>query len=979
MYNPHDGFPIPTTGGSAVPLMRNVNPIELAMNHQPGPGLPYPADVRSSLQHQSPRCVPNHPTLTSSPVGGIQPRAQQFYAPNVHSNLHHQSSRHVPNHPTLTSSPVGDIQYRERQTYPSSCLQSYPQPILPLRTDEHHPNNPPRHTLQSLPTQHRPTSNASLHTSQLPSQQLNTPTLLSFLSPSPAGHPSNHSQLPSEPAAALQRVNQLPHLSRYDAHQHQPSSTGPNASQPSPTLSKHPAPKEATNKRSNHRAAPKPPQGPKAKPPAKATPASIVPLPNLQTKLKRAMDAEEKLARTKAVQAQKARARAAAKALKGAPADVPPGQALQPPARMNQASTLPALEVGLDFSGLDTRSPSPVEQSRLDGDHPAPNLNEQRGHDGRIREQPPNEDYMEDQDEHQGKHQDEQQYKGQGEGPDDDAHDPTFSSDEDGEDIRLANGNTRRHLRADLALELEAMAEDELRTRCCKYEHYTRLVAEDKADLDEATQAYHAAIFRIACKNRLQESPEDGESLEKGQRGKICGERWRQLTQEEKEAFEDPHYLAKLPNPYMELVLENGEVLPPCLPPGSSGGKPSKFDARRWCHKIAVDMVNLGNSHGVDRVVVVVHPTKTGQSLVTAGSRLGEAFLDILAKKDNPLDKFLEMVKGHRASCSIAGAEVPLPKRARQKKAAKNRMENCEFDMGGFDANRKPIRDQLGWALYKASNGSCTNGWPGKNTIQFLTNLKLSLRVDKNPLKIGPREFCKPISNMVIGEQERVLTALGKGWVHIVRHESVDPTEAIGHAGEDEEGTDVVETSFTVGPIPAGEALPNKTNQKKKASQKRAQASDKESTATFSSSSDSEEAPDDDRLLDNDFGMSAPGQSSRAGPSRDRTAAEDEEDVGGQYVSPQSPGSPPQGFPGVKKRLARAAKRDRAANRGTAARKAVNTRNEVETQNDGVGRSQNKGTQKGGGAQHGGGRGFNGPCRPKKIGKTVSSAPTDVA
>ncbi|KAI7948512.1 hypothetical protein MJO29_010177 [Puccinia striiformis f. sp. tritici] len=527
MYNPHDGFPIPTTGGSAVLLMQNVNPIELAMNHQPGPGLPYPADVRSSLQHQSPRCVPNHPTLTLSPVGGIQPRAQQLYAPNVHSNLHHQSSRHVPNHPTLTSSPVGDIQYRERQTYPSSRLQSYPQPIL-LCTDKHHPNNPPRHTLQSLPTQHRPTSNASLHTSQLPSQQFNTPTLLSFLSPSPAGHPSNHSQLPSKPAAALQRVKQLPHLSRYDAHQ--PSSTGPNASQPSPTLSKHPAPKEATNKRSNHRAAPKPPQGPKAKPPAKATPASIVPLPNLQTEPKRAMDAKEKLARKKAVQAQKARARAAAKALKGAPADGQPGQGVfavrvrflamhkliiqrafflqlcshRHQACMNQASTLPALEVGLDFSGLDTRPPLPVDQSRLDGDHPAPNLNEQRGHDSRICEQPPNEDYMEDQDKHQGEHQDEQQYEGQGEGPDDDGHDPTFSSDEDGKDIRLANGNTRRHLRADLALELEAMAEDELRTRCRKYEHYTRLVAEDKADLDEATQAYHAAILRIACKNRLK-------------------------------------------------------------------------------------------------------------------------------------------------------------------------------------------------------------------------------------------------------------------------------------------------------------------------------------------------------------------------------------------------------------------------------------------------------------------------------------------
>ncbi|POW16508.1 hypothetical protein PSTT_01351 [Puccinia striiformis] len=525
MYNPHDGFPIPTTGGSAVLLMQNVNPIELAMNHQPGPGLPYPADVRSSLQHQSPRCVPNHPTLTLSPVGGIQPRAQQLYAPNVHSNLHHQSSRHVPNHPTLTSSPVGDIQYRERQTYPSSRLQSYPQPIL-LCTDKHHPNNPPRHTLQSLPTQHRPTSNASLHTSQLPSQQFNTPTLLSFLSPSPAGHPSNHSQLPSEPAAALQRVKQLPHLSQYDAHQ--PSSTGPNASQPSPTLSKHPAPKEATNKRSNHRAAPKPPQGPKAKPPAKATPASIVPLPNLQTSPSARWTPKKSLPERKQFRPKRR--------------DKLCSHRHQ--ACLNQASTLPALEVGLDFSGLDTRPPLPVDQSRLDGDHPAPNLNEQRGHDGRICEQPPNEDYMEDQDKHQGEHQDEQQYEGQGEGPDDNGHDPTFSSDEDGKDIRLANGNTRGTSEPIWCL--------------------------NKADLDEATQAYHAAILRIACKNRLKMEVVDAylglenrargsnmysnfcrydlelrkafadKSLEKGQRGKICGKRWCQLTQEEKEAFEDP-------------------------------------------------------------------------------------------------------------------------------------------------------------------------------------------------------------------------------------------------------------------------------------------------------------------------------------------------------------------------------------------------------------------------------------------------------
>ncbi|POW14922.1 hypothetical protein PSTT_02546, partial [Puccinia striiformis] len=381
------------------------------MNHQPGPGLPYPADVRSSLQHQSPRCVPNHPTLTYHLLVESNPARSSFMRPTCIAIS--TTSRPVMSPITQPLRPpllvISNIASGRLTPPVAFSLTHSPSSF---RTDKHHPNNPPvTHCSRCLPSIDQPVM-------QLPSQQFNTPTLLSFLSPSPAGHPSNHSQLPSEPAAALQRVNQLPHLSRYDAHQHQPSSTGPNASQPSPTLSKHPAPKEATNKRSNHRAAPKPPQGPKAKPPAKATPASI---PSARWTPKKSSPERKQFRPKRRVRG------AAAKALKGAPADGQPGQALQPPARMNQASTLPALEVGLDFSGLDTRSPLPVEQSRLDGDHPAPNLNEQRGHDGQICEQPPNEDYMEDQDEHQGKHQDEQQYKGQGEGPDDGAHDPTFS------------------------------------------------------------------------------------------------------------------------------------------------------------------------------------------------------------------------------------------------------------------------------------------------------------------------------------------------------------------------------------------------------------------------------------------------------------------------------------------------------------------------------------------------------------------------
>ncbi|KAH9455404.1 hypothetical protein Pst134EA_022872 [Puccinia striiformis f. sp. tritici] len=579
------------------------------------------------------------------------------------------------------------------------------------------------------------------------------------------------------------------------------------------------------------------------------------------------------------------------------------------------------------------------------------------------------------------------------------------------------------------------MDEDELRIRARKYETYTRLVAKDKADLDEATQIYHANILRIACKNLLKMEVVDtylglknrargsnmysnfcrydirarracaDESLPMGQRWKNCSAIWRLLSREEKDAFDDPDHLSKLPNPYLELVLDTGEILPPCALPGTSGGKRSKFDAARWCRKIAVDMMNLGSSHGVEAMVVVVHPAKKkGRALVQAGSRLGEAFFDILAKRQNPLDEFLNFVKGHQSSCVIAGADVPVPKRARQQKAAKNRMENCKHAEGSWEKNRKPIREQLAFALYKASNGSCTTGWPGKDTVASLTDLRLSLRVDENPMGIGASEFCKPISNLRIGEQERILTALGEGWVHLVRHKTLDPTQPVGHVGEDAEGVDVANTTVTVGPIPAGEGVPKANKNSTQASgvkgkgkgksivdnnkntgggrkRKRTQASDEESTASSPLASDQEEEPDDDRFLDDDdFGMPAQAQSSGAGPSRTRAASEpsdsDEEEVCGPYVPPRSPGTPPRGFPrpprpAFKRTLTRAAKRRRAANLGA-------PRNELGAQKGGGTQKKGGGTQKkGGGTQKkGGGTQKKGGGTQKKVGGTQKEVGT---
>ncbi|POW19033.1 hypothetical protein PSHT_05187, partial [Puccinia striiformis] len=678
-------------------------------------------------------------------------------------SLQDQGPRHVPHHPTITSSPVGNTQFHEESSYHPTRPQTCQQPI-PC-SDQHH-CAPSQHSIESL----------------LPSPCA-----------SQGSHPLSvpHSQFPSAPA-----TNMHNHLSQ--------SVTAPKAAPNQPRLNSRTtskAPKPATKASKQKASQPTP---------------RIVPLPNLQVEIKRAMDANEKAARTKALRAQRPVKKGAATVSDGAPPREQADEALQPLAHPNQASTLPTLDADLDFSGFQTLPSSPVDH----GHNLAAHLNDPGGDDGRISEQQPHEEGIEDQDKVDDKGQDNQ------------THGESFLPHDEGKDIHLANGNTRWRLRADLVLGLEEIDKDELCIRARKYKTYTRLAAEDKVDLDEATQIYHANILQIACKNLLKMELVDtywglknrargsnmysnfcrydiqarrayaDESLPMGQQWKNCSAIWRLLSKEEKQAFNNPNHLSKLPNPYMELVLDTGEILLLCALPGTLGGKRSKFDAAQWCRKIAVDMINLGSLHGVKGVVVVVHQAKKkGRALVTAGSWLGEVFLDVLAKKQNPLNEFLNFVKGHQSLCIIAGADVPLLKRARQKKAAANHMEKCKHAEGSWQKNRKPIQDQLAFALCKSSI-SCF--------VRFFMVAKAKETLVYGRWGIGASKFCKPISNLRIGKQEQILTALGEGWVHLVRHETLDPTQPVGHVVEDQEGVDVANTTVMVGPIPAGKGVPKR-------------------------------------------------------------------------------------------------------------------------------------------------------------------------
>ncbi|KAI9615346.1 hypothetical protein KEM48_005635 [Puccinia striiformis f. sp. tritici PST-130] len=92
----------------------------------------------------------------------------------------------------------------------------------------------------------------------------------------------------------------------------------------------------------------------------------------------------------------------------------------------------------------------------------------------------------------------------------------------------------------------------------------------------------------------------------------------------------------------------------------------------------------------------------------------------------------------------------------------------------------------------------------GASTITTLKKLGLVLRVETNLLKVGPDEFCKPISNLQVGKTKQLLTALGEGKVELVR--AVGDLRESGE--EDDKGTAPV--SVKMGKIPPDQGVPKK-------------------------------------------------------------------------------------------------------------------------------------------------------------------------
>lgn len=100
--------------------------------------------------------------------------------------------------------------------------------------------------------------------------------------------------------------------------------------------------------------------------------------------------------------------------------------------------------------------------------------------------------------------------------------------------------------------------------------------------------------------------------------------------------------------------------------------------------KLHAQLKNLENLHGIEGYVVVVYPHLKGRAVISGGSSMGEAFLDMFEINPNPTGTFLDFVKGQLALGKVMGGEVSLPRQKRKQLGATAHLtlENCANDLG---------------------------------------------------------------------------------------------------------------------------------------------------------------------------------------------------------------------------------------------------------------------------------------------------------
>ncbi|KAH9463075.1 hypothetical protein MJO29_008674 [Puccinia striiformis f. sp. tritici] len=367
-------------------------------------------------------------------------------------------------------------------------------------------------------------------------------------------------------------------------------------------------------------------------------------------------------------------------------------------------------------------------------------------------------------------------------------------------------------LSEDEMLEMAEMELDALRDQEALHAQVKRLPAYLKAEVDELYYEFQRQLYLLAIKNRIYAAlfythlgqinrmrgptnynnfcrfdPQAREIFnQKGipvkQRCKEVAEKWQALTPKIKMKYKDYDFIKTLQGD-APVELVNGtiqttrqvHVANTALNLGSN--KKSIAFARRWIKDTIAEMNQLSASQGIQGMLIIASARLSGDLFVQGGTDLGRNFISMLRKGGDPIKKFQTYVAGMAAVEEVCGGnQVPTNVDEETNKRKSDAVEEpqdsesakvaSKYRIGPVRTNKKIIGAKMK-ELLNAAGGKYFKAWPGSNVVRDLNAASIQLKVKRNAADFHVKELCQPVNALLLDPSQRILQAIGEGWISL--------------------------------------------------------------------------------------------------------------------------------------------------------------------------------------------------------------------
>ncbi|KAI9599839.1 hypothetical protein KEM48_001696 [Puccinia striiformis f. sp. tritici PST-130] len=320
---------------------------------------------------------------------------------------------------------------------------------------------------------------------------------------------------------------------------------------------------------------------------------------------------------------------------------------------------------------------------------------------------------------------------------------------------------------------------------------------------------------------------------------------WATIDQETKAKYKDPAYIETIRGDVPMIVVDGSiqtvrktHVADTTL--NLASNQKSVTFVKRWAKETINRMNEIAACHRIQAFLVIASGKSSGDIFITGGTRVGVSYLNMLVKSGDPICKFHTYAAGlavieeltnssPEATSEKSSALLQLKKES----AAKLQRQTRTKTPGRRTSIHKESSKQISKKLKKMLNdagGKQFRGWPGKNALRDLGKAHIQLKIKKNSDNFIANEILQPIKAINLATSQRILRAIGEGWIRLKYQEDDEIASSPPENGSEEDER--------LAKRPKRNSKPNKRSKKSKSALD--DQSEEEAVETSGSEEDSE-------------------------------------------------------------------------------------------------------------------------------------------